>query len=271
MGLDPRPDLLPSTFAQSTASLAGVTRFCCGIIDATAQYAVCVKPQAAHFEALAPEGLAAMWQVIAYARKCGLLVILDAKRSDIGSTAEAYAQACFGRHHQGAVAAVDAVTVNPYLGSDGVEPFIEMADQVGGGVFVLTKTSNPSSGELQDLQTASGTIYQTVARLVNGWGASRIGETGYSSVGAVVGATYPQQLGELRELMPHSIFLVPGYGAQGGAAADVAGAFDENGRGAVVNSSRGIIYAYRATGGDYQQAAADAARTMRDDLNSVLG
>ncbi len=270
VGLDPRPDLLPSTLSQTTDILDSVVKFCCGIIDATADYAVCVKPQAAYFEALAPDGLAAMWQVIAYAEKQELLVILDAKRSDISSTAEAYARACFGKHHQGAVAGADAVTVNPYLGSDGVEPFINMADEVGGGIFVLVKTSNPSSGELQDLETASGTIYETVARLVNDWGASRIGECGYSSVGAVVGATYPQQLGELRKLMPHSIFLVPGYGAQGGGAHDVAGAFDKDGLGAVVNSSRGIIYAYRETGGDYQKAAGDAARAMRDDLNSVL-
>ncbi len=270
VGLDPRPDLLPPDFARSDDVLDAVVRFCCGIIDATAAYAACVKPQAAYFEALAPDGLAAMWQVIAYANEHALPVILDAKRNDISSTAEAYARACFGRHWQGAVGRSDAVTVNPYPGSDGVEPFLQVADEVGGGVFVLVKTSNPSSGELQDLKTEHGAVYRTVAGLVNEWGAGRVAECGYSSVGAVVGATYPEQLAELRKLMPQSIFLVPGYGAQGGGAGDVAAAFDRDGLGAVVNSSRGIIYAYRESGRDYQQAAAEAARAMRDDLNSVL-
>ncbi len=211
-----------------------------------------------------------MWQVIKYAADCGLPVILDAKRNDIGSTAEAYAQACFGQHYSGPQCTTSAVTVNAYLGSDGVKPFLKMADKVGGGIFVLVKTSNPSSGELQDLETATGTIYENVAQLVNTWGEGRVGECGYSSVGAVVGATYPEQLAQLRGQMPQSIFLVPGYGAQGGGAADVAAAFDDNGFGAVVNSSRGILYAYRKTGEDYKTAAAKAALVMRDDLNSVI-
>ena len=270
VGLDPRPEMLPPPFADGVNGLEDIVGFCCKIVDATAEYAACVKPQAAYFEALAPDGLAAMWQVIEYARRQDLVVILDAKRNDIGSTAEAYASASFGMHWRGNIAQVDAVTVNPYLGCDGVEPFLEVADELYGGVFVLVKTSNPSSGELQDLDTGAGKVYEVVAGLVKEWGAPRVGECGYSSVGAVVGATYPRQLAELRQLMPQTVFLVPGYGAQGGGAEDVAAAFDDDGLGAVVNSSRGIIYAYRETGGDFQQAAAEAARAMRDDLNSVL-
>jgi len=270
VGLDPRPDLLPSDIKTGSDIGQAAVDFCCQIIDAVADYAVCVKPQAAYFEVLAPDGLAAMWQVIAFAKSRGLLVILDAKRSDISSTAQAYAQACFGKHYQQAVASPDAVTVNPYLGSDGVQPFLDVADTVGGGVFVLVKTSNESSDELQDLKTQQGTVYETVANLVNDWGTSRIAQCGYSSVGAVVGATYPEQLKVLRRQMAQSIFLIPGYGVQGGGPEDVAVAFDKDGLGAIVNSSRGIIYAYRESGGDYQQAAAQAARTMRDDINAAL-
>jgi orotidine-5'-phosphate decarboxylase len=270
VGLDPRPDMLPQTFTDGANGLEGIYRFCRRIIDATAEYAACVKLQAAYFEALAPGGLAVLWRVAKWAHLHGLPIILDAKRNDIGSTAQAYASATFGRHWREPVVQADAVTVNPYLGYDGVQPFLDVSDELRGGVFVLVKTSNPSSGELQDLKTATGRVYEVVARMVSEWGATRIGECGYSSVGAVVGATYPQQLAELRALMPQTVFLVPGYGAQGGGPEDVAAAFDADGLGAIVNSSRGIIYAYRETGGDFQQAAAEAARTMRDDLNSVL-
>jgi len=272
IGLDPRPDLLPPVCLQNKNIVVAAVEFCKGIIDATAEFAACFKPQSAYFEALAPTGLTALWDVIAYARSSGVPIILDCKRNDIGSTASAYASACFGRHHQGAVTATDAVTVNPYLGSDGVEPFLSVADDIGAGVFVLVKTSNPSSGELQDLQTEDGYLYECVARLVDDWGSieKRVGECGYSSVGAVVGATYPEQLAQLRELMPRAVLLVPGYGAQGGTARDVAGAFDGDGFGAVVNSSRGILYAYRENGLEYKSAAAEAAQHMRDAINSVL-
>lgn len=272
VGLDPQPDMFPPHLHETPDVTEAAVEFCTGIIDATAEFAACFKPQAAYFEALAPDGLAALWEVIACANTAGLPVIFDCKRSDIGSTAAAYAKACFGLHRQRAAARADAVTVNPYLGSDGVRPFLDVADEIGGGVFVLVKTSNPSSGELQDLVTAEARIYEVMAGLVNEWAheLQRPGDCGYSSVGAVVGATYPEQLAALRGLIRESILLVPGYGAQGGTADDVAAAFDRDGLGAVVNSSRGILYAYRETGLDYKTAAAEAARRMRDEINSVL-
>lgn len=269
VGLDPRLDLLPVEEPGDT--LLRVERFCLEICQATAPFAVAVKPQAAYFEALAPDGLACMWRVIRQARDLGLLVIVDAKRNDIGSTAEAYARACVGLHEGRHEPLADAVTVNAYLGRDGVAPFIEVAKTCGTGLFVLVKTSNPSSGELQDLPLASGPkVYEHMADLVAGWGAELVGASGYSSVGAVVGATYPKQLAELRQRLPSTPFLVPGYGHQGGTAADVAVAFDSAGLGAIVNSSRAIIYAYRQSGQSPAEAAAEAAREMRDALNSAL-
>lgn len=284
VGLDPEPGRLPPDLrgiAQQGPHEAAqaVGSFCHALLDAVAPFAAVVKPQAAYFEALGPAGYSVLWEVMAYAHSLGLPTILDAKRSDIGSTAAAYAAAYF-RPAEG-LSGPDALTVNPYLGSDGVLPFIE----TGGpehGVYVLVKTSNPSSGELQDLRTATPAgprvIYRQMGERVAGWGEESIGECGYSSVGAVVGATYPEQLSELREWLPTVPFLVPGYGAQGGSAADVAGAFDERGLGAVVNSSRGIIYAGAqepyASSEDpdaYAAAAAEAARDMRDDINSALG
>jgi len=218
--------------------------FCCQIVDAVAQHCVATKLQAAYFEILQDEGLRVLWSVAQCARRLGLVVIIDGKRNDIGSTAQAYAQAYL---HQDSPA--DAITVNPYLGIDGVKPFIEMAAETGRGLFVLVKTSNLSSGQLQDLpvQTKSGQkpVYEHIGDLVAKWGESLVGEYGYSSVGAVIGATYPQQLGELRERLPHVPFLVPGYGAQGATAEDIALAFDDNGQGAIVNSSRGIRSAAR--------------------------
>ena len=270
-GIDPRPELLPPDLSNTSDVVEATVRFCCGIIEAIAPYAACVKPQAAFFEALAPDGLAAMWRVIEYAKQHGLLVILDAKRGDISSTAQAYARACFGLHNQALPAAApDAVTVNPYMGADTIKPFLDVADSVQGGLFVLVKTSNPGSGDLQDLKTDCGRVYEKVSGMVCGWADERTGDCGYSSVGAVVGATYPEQLAELRCRMPRSILLVPGYGAQGSGARDVAAAFDADGLGAVVNSSRGIMHAYRQTDQDWRQAAARAAETMREDLNSVL-
>lgn len=283
VGLDPEPDRLPPDLravAQQGPHEAtqAVGLFCHALLDAVAPLAAVVKPQAAYFEALGPAGYSVLWEVIGYARRLDLPVILDAKRSDIGSTAAAYAAAYF--RPAGGLTGPDALTVNPYLGSDGVQPFIE-AGCPEHGVYVLVKTSNPSSGELQDLRTATPAgprvIYRQMGERVAEWGAGSIGEYGYSCVGAVVGATYPEQLSELREWLPTVPFLVPGYGAQGGSAADVAGAFDDRGLGAVVNSSRGIIYAGAqepyATSDDldgYVAAAAAAAQAMRDDINAVL-
>ena len=273
VGLDPRLDGLPSHLREQTDSpAAAVEQFCCEILEAVAENCVAAKLQAAYFETLRDEGLRTLWSVAACARQQGLLVIIDAKRNDIGSTAQAYAEA----YLQGAGAA-DALTVNPYLGIDSVQPFIEVAAATGRGVFVLVKTSNPSSGQLQDstVDTESGEklVYQHVADLVAEWGEPLIGECGYSSVGAVVGATHPRQLAELRQRLPHVPFLVPGYGAQGATAADIVHAFDDRGRGAVVNSSRGIIFAYQQSQQSpkkFAQAAAQAAAQMKEQINEVL-
>jgi orotidine-5'-phosphate decarboxylase len=269
VGLDPRLDLLPGLRAEEP--LARVEEFCCAICEATAPYAACVKPQSAYFEALAPDGLACLWRVIRYARSLGLLVILDAKRNDIGSTAEAYAKACLGLHEGQTEPLADAVTVNAYLGSDGVQPFVDAAARYGTGLYVLVKTSNPSSGELQDLTLESGQmVYQHMADLVAYWGRDVVGASGYSSVGAVVGATYPEQLSELRRRVPTVPFLVPGYGHQGGTAQDVTRGCDKQGLGAVVNSSRGLIYAYKDSGLPFAEAAAQATMEMQAALNAAV-
>jgi len=285
VGLDPRVESLPGELrvqAQAGPEPAADSyrRFCCEIIDATAGLAPIVKPQAAFFEALGPPGYECLWDVMAHARQAGLLVILDAKRSDIGSTAAAYAKAYFDP--PGDLMGPDAITVNGYLGSDGIKPFVDAAQACGGGVYVLAKTSNPSSGELQDrsVEMPQGTqaVYELMAQLIASWGRGVIGEQGYSSVGAVVGATYPAQLADLRKAVPSVPFLVPGYGAQGAGAEDIAGGLDEAGLGAVVSSSRGIIFAYErepyaSTYGAarYAEAAAAATREMRDAINQAIG
>jgi orotidine-5'-phosphate decarboxylase len=219
-------------------------RFCQGVIDVVAPLAAAVKPQAAFFEQLGLPGMAALAGTIAYARERGLLVILDGKRNDIGSTARAYAEAYVGGEVSSPWGA-DAVTVNPYLGDDSLRPFVEVAQERGGGVFVLVRTSNPGGAMLQELQAGDRRLYEHVAAYVELLASETRGNSGYGAVGAVVGATHPEQLARLRETMPHSWFLVPGYGAQGGSARDVAAAFDTEGLGAVVNSSRAIIFAYR--------------------------
>ena len=285
VGLDPRVDGLPPPLDEMAhsgpESAAEACRiFCCEIADAVADCAAAVKPQAAFFEALGPAGYQALWDVMAHAGSLGLLVILDAKRSDIGSTAEAYARAYFAPPT--GVPPVDALTINGYLGSDGIRPFVQAAEKVAGGIYVLAKTSNPSSGELQDLTLDSSAhgvaVYRRMAELIAHWGSAGVGESGYSAVGAVVGATYPEQLAELRAAVPTVPFLVPGYGAQGAGAGQVAGAFDEDGLGAVVNSSRGIILAYRNEPyasqygpAGYAAAAAAATADMAAAINRAIG
>lgn len=248
VGLDPRADLLPESLLtgpgphgpQELAAAYG--RFCRAIIDVVAPCVPAVKPQAAFFEELGPAGMAALADVINHAQEMGLLVILDGKRNDIGSTAGAYARGLLG---PGSPWRADALTVSPYLGDDSLRPFIDVASQRACGVFVLVKTSNPGGRMLQDLVAEGRPIYRHVAAYVESEAARTQGECGYGLVGAVVGATYPQQLAELRAEMPHTWFLVPGYGSQGGTAKDVAAAFDGRGHGAIVNNSRGIIFAYR--------------------------
>jgi orotidine-5'-phosphate decarboxylase len=247
VGLDPRaeqlpPDLLANSLLRSPERVAAAYReFCRGIIDVVAPLVPVVKPQAAFFEQLGPHGMTALADVIAYARESGLLVVLDGKRNDIGDTAIAYAEAYLGPQSGWKS---DALTVSPYLGADSLEPFLKVIDQRGGGVFVLVKTSNPGGGMLQDVTAEGSTIYRRVAEYVEQAASARMGKCGYGSVGAVVGATYPEQLVELRDAMPHAWLLVPGYGTQGGTARDVVAAFDSQGLGAVINNSRGIIFAH---------------------------
>ncbi len=258
--------------------LRTVGGFCEAIIASVAETAVAVKFNSAFFEVLCPGGAELLYRLMARSTRLGLLTLVDVKRSDVGSTAEAYASAVFSQYAEGAMRPPDAVTVSPWLGSDGVMPFIKQAEELGAGVFVLVKTSNPSAGEIQDLKANGKPIYAHVAELVNRWGANLLGDCGYSSVGAVVGATYPQQLKELRKLMSHTPLLVPGFGAQGAGPEDIVGAFDDKGLGAVVNSSRGIIYAYASerysaefSADQYAEAAARAAEDMRRAINEALG
>ncbi len=270
VGLDPRPDALPPGLRErATESAEGaaeaVLEFNQRVLDAVAPHVVAAKIQSAFYEALGWRGVRCYGETIVAAKKRGLLTIADVKRSDIGSTAEAYAKAHLD--HFGA----DAVTVNPYLGSDGIAPFLKRTSE-GKGLFVLVKTSNPSAAELQDLDSAGAPLHERVAALVTQWGAGSRGEQGYSAAGAVVAATYPGAAARLRELMPDVIFLVPGYGAQGAAAEDCRPCFDKRGRGAIVNSSRGIIFAYAGVGrrsDPWEESVEEAARHMKESLEAV--
>ncbi len=249
------------------------TRFCNGVSDVVASLVPIVKVQAAFFEELGPLGLGAMGKVVDHAQLRGVLVIVDAKRNDIGSTAEAYARGYLGR--EASAWHADALTVSPYLGDDSLKPFVEVAHERGAGIFVLVKTSNPGGGMLQDLKCDGRKIFERVAEHVEMLARTTIGECGYGAVGAVVGATYPAQLIDLRRAMPHTWFLVPGYGSQGGTAADVVAAFDARGLGAIVNNSRGLIFAHErpefaARFGQNWQAAVEAAtQAMIDDLRAA--
>lgn len=281
VGLDPRFDQLPPEVKGSvsqddlTAVAATFTTFCRCIIDVVAPLVPVVKPQAAFFEELGPAGLASLGATIDYATEKGLLVIVDGKRNDIGSTAAGYARAYLGSKPESAWGA-DALTVSPYLGDDSLTPFAEVCEERSAGIFVLVKTSNPGGGTFQDLRADGQPLYQHVAQLVNALNAPTVGSHGYGDIGAVVGATYPEQLKELRAAMPQSFLLIPGYGAQGGGAADVAAGFDERGLGAVINSSRGIIFAhlrkeYQALAtGDWQRAVEQATLAMINDLQTVV-
>jgi orotidine-5'-phosphate decarboxylase len=276
VGLDPRWEQLPWPLTVGREDVhngraEAYVDFCMSVIDVVAPLVPVVKPQAAFFEELGPAGMPALAQVIAYAQEHGLLVIVDGKRNDIGSTAQAYARGWLGRGTSPWGA--DALTVSPYLGDDSLTPFIEAAQQHAAGIFVLVKTSNPGGILLQDLVADDRSLYRHVAEHVELHAAATAGVTGYGVVGAVVGATYPEQLAELRAAMPHTWFLVPGFGAQGGAAGDIAAAFDDHGLGAIVNNSRGIIFAHarpeyaeRFGPQRWQQAIEAATREMIDQL-----
>jgi len=285
VGIDPRLDQLPepilATHPSARHDLAAAAEcyreFGLRIVERIALLVPAVKPQIAFFERLGSAGLRAYADVVARARELGLLVIADVKRNDIGTTAQAYAEAYLGPLGAGDLPAgieVDAVTINAYLGSDGIQPFLEAAAAHGKGAFILVRTSNPSAGEFQDLAQDGMKVYETVAEKVNEWGRALVGESGYSSIGAVVGATYPEEAAELRSRMPGAYFLVPGYGAQGGSADDVAPCFNADGLGAVVNASRAIIFAHRAAPWneqfaeeDWDQAIVAAANRMNEDLS----
>jgi orotidine-5'-phosphate decarboxylase len=280
VGLDPRWEQLPAPLrgeggASFEKQAEAFETFCNGVVDVVASLVPAVKIQAAFFEELGPLGMAAMASVVDHAHERGLLVILDGKRNDIGSTAVAYARGYLGREKSAWHA--DALTISPYLGDDSLTPFVEVATERGAGLYVLVKTSNPGSAMLQDLVADGKKLYRRVGKHVELLATETAGECGYGSVGAVVGATYPEQLAELRSAMPHTWFLVPGFGSQGGTAADVAAAFDDHGRGAIVNNSRGILFAhsrreYAERFGDakWQEAVDAATREMIDQLRGAV-
>jgi orotidine-5'-phosphate decarboxylase len=263
LGIDPQLDTADSPGIPHGYTLA---RFCCEIVEACARSAIAVKPQLAFYEARGLDGMRAFCEVVKLARKLGLLTIADAKRGDIGTTSVAYAEAFLGDGDF----ACDSMTVNPYQGSDTLMPFIAKVKN-GRGVFVLVKTSNPSSGEFQDLDAPDRPIWESVAARVNGWGSDYVGASGLSSVGAVVGATYPVQARRARELMPAATILVPGYGTQGGTATDAIASARPDGTGFIVNASRSLMYAYRKKeGAKPVEAAAEYAEAMRLELNAAL-
>ena len=287
-GLDPKLSYIPEYIRSASYEKYGKTlegaadallQFNKGLIDALCDIVPAVKPQAAYYEMYGWQGVKALTETIAYAQSKGMFVITDGKRNDIGTTMEAYATAHLGKTdvfgEKTEAFGADALTVNGYLGTDGIKPLLGVCEAEDKGIFVLVKTSNPSSGELQDQKMESGkTVYETMGEFCEHWGESVMGKYGYSGVGAVVGATYPAQLGEMREKAPHTFFLVPGYGAQGGGADDVAPAFDKNGLGAIINSSRGIMCAWqkeKCDEHDYAQAARREAIRMRDEICARIG
>lgn len=287
MGLDPRYEMIPECVRKKyDTSLEGVCKaileYNKALIDATCDIIPAVKPQIAFYEMFGIEGIKLFNETCKYAREKGLVVIVDAKRGDIGSTAQAYSNALLGKTPIGEkeveIFNVDFITVNPYMGTDCVKPFIDDCKKYNKGIFVLVKTSNKSSGDVQDLVLQNGkTIYETIAELVNIWGEDLVGENGFSSIGAVVGATYPEQLAELRKIMKKSYFLIPGYGAQGGKAEDIALGFDSNGLGGIVNASRSLMCAYKSdlwkdkfAEEDYAKATRAEALRMKEELNKAL-
>ncbi len=279
-GLDPSYSYVPQYIKDKYADLEplegaakAVLEYNKGLIDALCDIVPAIKPQAAYYELYGWAGMKTLKETIDYAHEKGMYVITDGKRNDIGTTMEAYAAAHLGKVEVNGTKVApfdgDALTVNGYLGTDGISPLIKICKEEDKGIFVLVKTSNPSSGELQDKKIDDKCVFEVMGEMCEKWGEELKGKYVYSGVGAVVGATYPEQLSELREKMPHTFFLVPGYGAQGGGAKDVAGGFDKDGLGAIINSSRGIICAYKKEGCDEKDYAAAARREairMRDDI-----
>jgi orotidine-5'-phosphate decarboxylase len=276
VGLDPRLDVLPMELRGEAvlgraAAASAVARFCKGIVDAVGPYVVAVKPQAAFFEALGSDGFRALEEVCEYARSTGLLVLVDAKRGDIGSTARAYAVAYLEPREIGGPLA-DAMTASPYLGDDSVDPFLAACRRHGAGVFFLVRTSNAGAADVQDLALSDGRpLWQYLASLVHEWGQTLVGESGLSSVGAVVGATHPRAVSEARRLMPQTPILLPGIGAQGATPADVARAFTSGPASALVTASRSVIFAFRESDEDWRAAAATEAQRLAAQVWAVSG
>lgn len=288
MGLDPRYEMIPEIVRKKyTNDLEGISKaileYNKELIDNTYDIIPAIKPQLAFYEMFGIEGMKAFKETCEYAKEKGMIVIADAKRGDIGSTAKGYSNAYLGKTTIGkeeieVFKNIDFLTVNPYMGVDSIKPFIEDCIEYDKGIFVLVKTSNPSSGELQDLKLENGqTVYEHVAELVEEWGKEIRGKYNYSSVAAVVGATYPKQLEKIRKKAPHTYFLIPGYGAQGGKAEDIALGFDANGLGGIVNASRSLMCAYKAeewkakySEEEYGKATRAEAIKMKDELNRAI-
>jgi orotidine-5'-phosphate decarboxylase len=286
MGLDPRYEMIPEVVRRKYGTdlksvCEAIFEYNKELIDNTYDIVPAIKPQIAFYELFGPDGMECFRKTCSYAKEKGMVVIADIKRGDIGSTAAGYSNTYIGKTNlvdrEEALYDIDFATVNPYFGIDGIKPFIEDAKKYNKGLFILVKTSNPSSSELQDLVLAEGkTVYEKVAELVNEWSADMIGESGYSAVGAVVGATHPKQLEELRAKMPNTFFLIPGYGAQGGKAEDIALGF-KDGIGGIVNASRSLMCAYKKdeykekyAEEEYGKATREEAIRMRDELNSAI-
>jgi orotidine-5'-phosphate decarboxylase len=276
VGLDPMVDLLPMELRGETvlgraAAASSVARFCKGIVDAVGPYVVAVKPQSAFFEALGSDGIRALEDVCEYVRSAGLLVLLDVKRGDIGSTARGYATAYLEPREDG-VPLADAITASPYLGQDSVEPFLAACRRYGSGVFFLVRTSNAGAADVQDLALSdSRPLWNHVAELVRGWGEPLVGQEGMSSVGAILGATYPRAISEARKLLPQTPMLLLGVGAQGATPADVARAFTAGPASALVSVSRSLIYAYRDSEEDWRTAAAAEAQRLAGQVWAAAG
>ena len=280
VGLDTLFDYLPDDMKAGAKTFEDVAErvleFNKNLIDNICDIVPSVKVQIAYYEMYGVAGMQAYYETLKYAAQKGLVVIADAKRNDIGSTASCYAKAFLGdtQVNDNAFSAFpsDYVTVNGYLGSDGIVPFVEQCEKNDKGIFVLVKTSNPSGAEIQNMKLENGQyMYEYVGGLVEKWGKSTVGKYGYSAVGAVVGATHPTEAARLREILPHTFFLIPGYGAQGGNAEMLKSCFAASGLGGVVNNSRGILCAYKKNGGTYTEAARAACIAMQKDLSSTIG
>lgn len=291
IGLDPRIEYVPNCIKDKIFEEKGknldsaayaIWEFNKALIDSFYDLVPAIKPQLAYYEMYGLKGIETFYKTVEYAKSKDLIVVADGKRNDIGATCEAYSSAYLGKvmidQNEEKAFDVDALTVTPYLGSDGINPFLNDCISNGKGIFVLAKTSNKSSGELQDLVLENGKkVYEVVAEYVNEWSEKSIGEYGYSNIGAVVGATYPEQAKVLRKIMSKSYILVPGYGAQGGTAKDVTYSFNKDGLGAIVNASRSVMCAYKSENykskykeNEFAKATRDEVIRMRDDINSYL-